>query len=163
MGVRTGVWPVAALLTILTLLGLPNVPAAAHDKDDVPRGCTIGFWKNHTERWPRPYIAEQPLSEVFGGSTSHGLGSATLLDALRFRGGPGTLGGARILLRQAVAALLNEAQFVGAYQGAESIGALQSAVNTALGGSRSAMLSLADRLEEANDQNCSFLPVNGGK
>lgn len=23
--------------------------------------------------------------------------------------------------------------------------------------------SLAERLEEANDQNCSFLPVNGGK
>jgi hypothetical protein len=71
-------------------------------------GCTPGFWKNHPEDW-EGFSPDQTLDEVFDPAGLGGLGSTTLLDALSFRGGPTVVAAKRILLRHAVAALLNSA------------------------------------------------------
>jgi hypothetical protein len=73
------------------------------------QGCTPGYWKNHTDSWPPTgYSTSQKVSSVFfeaGWYVSQG--NATLLEALSFGGGSGVEGAAEILLRAAVAALLN--------------------------------------------------------
>jgi hypothetical protein len=71
-------------------------------------GCTPGFWKNHPEDW-EGFSPDQTLDEVFDAAGLGSLGSTTLLDALSFRGGPSVVAAKRILLRHAVAALLNSA------------------------------------------------------
>jgi hypothetical protein len=73
------------------------------------QGCTPGYWKNHTDSWPPTgYSTTQKIKGVFSEATFWpGVGNATLLDALSFAGGSGTEGAAEILLRAAVAALLN--------------------------------------------------------
>jgi hypothetical protein len=75
-------------------------------------GCTPGYWKNHLESWRGfdPYSTR--LVDVFTGiSPSHPvwthLKDDLLLEALYYRGGKGELGAARIMMRFAVAALLN--------------------------------------------------------
>jgi hypothetical protein len=75
------------------------------------QGCTPGFWKNHTSAWfGTGFSPSQLTSSVFSipGSLSS-LGSKTLLQSLNGGGGTGVLGAAKILLRAAVAALLNAA------------------------------------------------------
>ena len=77
-------------------------------------GCTPGFWKNHLDMWVgfNPY---QTLGEALSypswtwPAELIELRDVYLIDALSFKGGPGELGAARIMLRQAVAALLNTA------------------------------------------------------
>ena len=55
------------------------------------------------------YAQNQTLESVFDVPDTLGLDNNTLLDALNYGGGSGVTGGARILLRAAVAALLNAA------------------------------------------------------
>jgi hypothetical protein len=77
-------------------------------------GLTPGFWRNKAVRddlWPEPYTAKGPdattLSEAgFDTSLSY-VNDDTMLKALKYGGGRGLSGMARILLRAAVAALLN--------------------------------------------------------
>lgn len=114
-------------------------------------GCSHGFWKNHTEAWPTDWTG-QLLTRAFGANALPG----TLLDALSFPGGSGTIGAKQILLRQAVAALLNENEFGPSFGPYESIGALRTAVMTALGGNRGAMLSLAETLDHWNNGYCKL-------
>src|SRR6185369_10840368 len=74
-----------------------------------PLGCTLGYWKQsqHFDNWVG-YSPTTQLADVFPNSSLYGLGGTTLLDALGFgSNGNGLQGGAKILLRQAVAALLN--------------------------------------------------------
>jgi hypothetical protein len=71
-------------------------------------GCTPGFWKNHPEDW-EGFSPDQTLDEVFDAAGLGSLGSTTLLDALSFKGGDSVVAAKRILLRHAVAALLNSA------------------------------------------------------
>ncbi len=75
-------------------------------------GNTPGFWKNHLNLWVG-YTTDQLIDDVFdipSGIIWYILiGSKTLLQALNFKGGPGVFGAARILLRAAVAGLLNAA------------------------------------------------------
>ncbi len=72
------------------------------DKDcnGVAQGCTLGYWKNHTDRWSC-YTTETTFGSVFGAATGD-LADMKLLDALNLGGG-----GANNLARQGVAALLN--------------------------------------------------------
>jgi hypothetical protein len=75
------------------------------------QGCTPGFWKNHLEHWVI-FSPDQTLGDVFvyqigWPSQFAELLDDTLLEALNYKGGPGLLGAARIMLRQAVASLLN--------------------------------------------------------
>lgn len=71
-------------------------------------GLSHGYWKNHSEDWPPTgYSPSQTLGSVFAESSSLGLGSYTLLEALDFAGGSTLAEKAQILLRQAVASVLN--------------------------------------------------------
>jgi len=76
-----------------------------------------------------------------------------LLQSLQGGGGSGTLGAAKILLRAAVAALLNAAHPNLDYP--RTPAAVISAVNTALASnSRSTMLTLATALDNDNQLEC---------
>lgn len=72
-------------------------------------GCTPGFWKNHPNCWCEAYDEEDRVGEVFDipSPELEELADDSLMDALRYHGGPGALGKARNLLRHGVAALLN--------------------------------------------------------
>jgi hypothetical protein len=70
-------------------------------------GCTPGFWKNHTDCWAC-YSTGTYISDVFTiPAPLSDLGDDTLLKALSYKGGRSVEAKARILLRHAVAALLN--------------------------------------------------------
>lgn len=64
-------------------------------------GCTLGYWKNHTDRWCDAYLTCDIYGEIFPGAPSQ-LADLTLLEALNLGGG-----GVYNLGRQSVAALLN--------------------------------------------------------
>ena len=69
------------------------------------QGCTPGYWKNHTERWPSTgYSTSQDFNTVFGvvGNPNAFNPSLTLLQAAKNGGG-----GLNALGRHAVAALLS--------------------------------------------------------
>jgi hypothetical protein len=94
---------------------------------------------------------------VFDVPDSFGLDNVTLRQALSFKGGFGTLGAARILLRAAVAALLNSAHPDVDYP--RTPADVIAAVNAALASkNRSTMLSLATELDADNNLGC---PLNG--
>jgi hypothetical protein len=119
-------------------------------------GCTPGFWKNHPDVW-QDFSAEDTLSAagfVFPASLS-GFGDDTLLEALGYGGGPGAEGAARILLRAAVASLLNadhdDVNF--AMTEADVIAAVNAALATE---DRGAMLQLASELDDLNNTGCSI-------
>ncbi|MFV5696156.1 T9SS type A sorting domain-containing protein [Flavobacterium sp. LB3P122] len=64
-------------------------------------GCTLGYWKNHTNRWCSTYTPSMLFGDVFVNAPSN-LANLTLLQALNLGGG-----GIYNLARQGVAALLN--------------------------------------------------------
>lgn len=119
-------------------------------------GCTPGYWKNHLSSWAATgFSTSQTLEDVFDVPDEFGLDNRTLLQALNFQGGTGRLGSARILLRAAVAAILNAAHPDVAYP--LDVSGIVSAVNTALTGSRAAMLTLKNTLDANNNLGC---PLN---
>ncbi|UJH89785.1 T9SS type A sorting domain-containing protein [Antarcticibacterium sp. 1MA-6-2] len=67
----------------------------------VAEGCTLGYWKNHTDRWCDAYQTCTVYGEVFENAPS-ALADLTLLEVLNLGGG-----GINNLGRQSVAALLN--------------------------------------------------------
>jgi hypothetical protein len=73
-----------------------------------PEGCTPGYWKNHPGAWVG-FSPNALVSSVFNTGSCGSLGSKTLLQALSLKGGSSFCGGVEILLRAAVAALLNAA------------------------------------------------------
>jgi hypothetical protein len=118
---------------------------------DLP-GYSLGYWKNHTATgdWPTGYLPTNLVGTYFGESDYYD--NTTLLAALQFGGGSGVQGAERILLKQAVAALLNEAEFGTAFGPYSSVTELRDAVNAALSsGNRDTMISLASSLESIND------------
>lgn len=120
-------------------------------------GCSPGYWKNHKNSWgPTGYSPGQKVGSVFNAGSFPSLASKTLHQALGFGGGPGTEGAAKILLRAAVAALLNSAHPDVDYPRitAEVI----ADVNAALASNnRNTMLQLAAKLDEDNNLGC---PLN---
>ena len=112
-------------------------------------GLTPGFWKNHLDAWVA-YSPSQTLGSVFTSGADHFPGGRSLLQALRFHGGPSLAGAARILLRAAVAALLNAAHPDISYPLSES--EIISQVNSALDSmDRDTMLDLASILDANNN------------
>ena len=104
-------------------------------------GRTPGFWKNHPASWPSPYLPTTLVSSVFSGvsvlnGTTLDLNgdkqADTLMSALAYKGGSTLQGGAQILLRAAVAALLNEDYYGVDYPAESSTSALILHVNTIL-------------------------------
>ena len=150
-------FPILFLVFLFTL----NAPLFAPN-----HGCTPGYWKNHLDAWvPTGYSPSAVLNSVFINADIYGLGNVTLLNALKFKGGSGDLGAARILLRTAVAALLNVAHpnvyYRGRYFGFDTVFKVIDAVNWALdpvNGGRETMLELASELDGYNNFYC---PLNG--
>jgi hypothetical protein len=83
-----------------------------------------------------------------------------MLDALRYPGGNGLPGAARILLRAAVAAVLNARSPAINYP--LSVAQIQFAVNNALAsGDRDTMLDLASSLDRNNNLGCPLSRSEG--
>ena len=120
-------------------------------------GCTPGYWKQeqHFDSWST-YTPGQLAGSVFNLGGFPTLASKTLLVTLGGTGGPGTLGAASILLRAAVAAILNaESSGVDYTQVTADIIA---DVNAALASNdRATMLALAAELDADNNLGC---PLN---
>ena len=76
----------------------------------------------------------------------------TLMAGLSYKGGSTTAGGAQILLRAAIAALLNEAYYGADYPAASSTAELITMVNNALqSGDRIQFITLANTLDKWNN------------
>jgi hypothetical protein len=118
-------------------------------------GCTPGFWMQpqHLDAWVG-YSPDQTLGSVFTLTGDFaGLADVTLLEALSLEGGPTTVDAAEILLRQAVAALLNAASPDVDYPLTEA--EIIAAVNAALAsGDRATILALAEELDTFNNLFC---------
>jgi len=125
-------------------------------------GCTLGYWKTHTGDGPgnqanawaaTNYEKNDQLGEVFDIPDAFDLDTATFYEALSFRGGPDATAAARLLLKQAVAALLNASHPDVAY--GMTISQIVSDVNKALATEdRQEMLELKDQLDELNKASC---------
>lgn len=70
-------------------------------------GLSHGYWKNHVNNWPSGYTPAMLVDDVFVNASLYVSSTDTLLDALNYDGGDGEVGGAQILLRNAVASVLN--------------------------------------------------------
>jgi hypothetical protein len=82
---------------------------AGEEHEECNEGCTPGYWKQeqHFDSWPAPYTPDSNLRDIFVTSPVELIPDDTFLEALNYGGGPGVDGATQILLRQAVAALLN--------------------------------------------------------
>lgn len=142
-------WEVTALRVFLRRVEPPQPTG-----DD---GCTPGYWKNHTESWAGTgYSPGQTAGSVFSLGGFPSLASQTLLQTLQGGGGSGTTGAAKILLRAAVAALLNAAHSGVDYP--RTTTQIIADVNAALASNnRNTMLALATALDRDNNRGC---PLN---
>jgi hypothetical protein len=122
------------------------------NKQLLNQGCTPGFWKQdfHFGFW-KTYLTTQTIGSVFTGvSFQDALGSETLLEALQGGGGRDLLGAETILLRAAVAALLNASSGSIAYP--FTTAQIITAVKTAIASdSRDSILALEAILNSANN------------
>lgn len=139
-----------AVVAAVALTGLVAAGSGSAWTTNPTEGCTPGYWKNHEEAWVT-YTPTQTVDSVFTGADPS-LGSATLLDALSFQGGPDLVGKQEILLRQAVAALLNTTS--GIDYGVKTQ-ALINAVNSRLAsGSEKKLVNFATQLDNRNNLGC---------
>lgn len=151
------------LATAALALGIWCAPGQAGATNIGNEGCTPGYWKNHTGSWEE-FTPNSPLNVYASNFTFPDAlakyRTATFLEALNFKGGPGVEGGAQILLRAATAAYLNAAhEGLGyPYRRYQDPFNIQAQVNAALASlDRATMLSLADTLDRANNLGC---PLN---
>ena len=95
-----------AIATAALCFGLAGNAIAG---DVCNEGCTPGYWKQsqHFGSWTAPYTPSTHLRDIFVTSPVTLVPDDTLLEALNYQGGPGVPGATQILLRAAVAALLN--------------------------------------------------------
>jgi hypothetical protein len=115
-------------------------------------GCTPGFWKNHPEAWEGTGFAiDQTLGDVFDPAGLGAFADVTLLDALSLRGGSTVAGAKQILLRHAVAALLNSASLDFGMSTAEVIAMVDEALAS---NDREEILAAADVLAALNEAGC---------
>ncbi len=152
----------SSYLVFKTLFGLVQATGSFSDTEECysylgrsGEGCTPGYWKNHTDSWPTEYSPDQTVKSVFNQASEFPtLANDTLLQALGYGGGSETEGGARILLRAAVAAVLNASSEVD-YPRSE--GDVVNDVNDALAsGDRATMIALANALDADNNLGCPF-------
>lgn len=149
-----GVSP-ASFSWIGATLAIQNQPRPGAD------GCTPGLWKNHdgsknqANAWTATgYSPSQLLSSVFSSTGLGSLGSSTLKQALDFKGGSTLEGKKQILLRAAVAALLNAAHPDVSYP--LSTAQVIAQVNAALeGNDATTIIDLASDLDTKNNAGCT--------
>ena len=130
-----------------------NTPTPTATPTPGNEGCTPGYWKTHLGSWgPTGYSPFQDVDTVFS-NVNGALGNSSLLQALDFGGGPGVNGAKMILLRAAVAALLNAAHPDVGYALSEAD--VISMVNAALASNdRGTILDLAEELDIFNNAGC---------
>ena len=145
---------VIGITSILFLTGMLGASATTNDGE--PGGLTPGFWKNlnkHQIYWT-DYDPSDTIEDAFNLPPELSSLDVTLIEALKFKGGNDTIGMARILLRAAVAAILNEAHPDIEYQ---YDGDVIYDVNAALASlDRDIMEDLKDALDEANNYGFEF-------
>ncbi len=143
-------------ILFFTMLGITGIVSATVNGGD-PGGCTPGYWKNHLETWvPTGIDPDEPLGDHF--DVSEDFEEITLLEALSFKGGKGVEGAIRILLRAAVAGLLNMEFLYGDPDMHYPMYDLISRVNSALdSGNRDTMLSLKDEIDQYNNLGIPYL------
>lgn len=113
-------------------------------------GLSHGYWKNHLSDWPDGYTPSMLVDDVFENASLYIPATDTLLDALQYKGGDDLVGGAQILLRNAVASVLNAHHPNINYPILEAD--LIGEVNEALGSqNRDTMLSLEGILNDYNN------------
>jgi len=137
-------------VTVLAVDAQPPTTVTFANKRKLNQGCTPGFWKQdfHLSFWVG-FLPTDTVGSVFNGALPS-LWGETLLDALQGGGGPGLLGAETILLRAAVAALLNSTNGNVGYPFAKT--PIISAVNAAIAtGNRDVVLALATILDNANN------------
>ena len=119
-------------------------------------GCTLGYWKNHSDRWCSSYSPSMLFGDVFVNAPSN-LANQTLLEALNLGGG-----GIYNLARQGVAALLNacsdEVDFPAPYS--DNTQSVINAINAAYLAGGTAPGQLASQLDILNNSGC---PLGGTK
>lgn len=117
-------------------------------------GCTPGYWKNlkkHGDAWSAD--PDAPVSSIFSGASSVGLGDASLHEGLKFQGGNTFEEKSEILLRAAIAAWLNASSADVDYPMTADM--IVSEVNAALAsGDSDVVLALARQLDEYNNLGC---------
>ncbi len=143
---------VACLSLILAPADSPALEANLAEAD----ACPAGFWRSPQNEgvWALTgFRRGDRIGTQFRAGVPHD--GRTLADALRFGGGPGVDGGERILLRAAVAALLNAGHPAHDYP--LSAAEVRQRVDAALaGGDRGVMLQLAGELDLLNDRPCGL-------
>ena len=125
-------------------------------------GCSPGFWKNRAVTLDL-YDTSRTLGSVFTfGPAFTSFASNTFLEALNFKGGNTIQDAAQILLRQAVAAVLNaENPSVGYPRTVtDVVTAVNGVLNTATP-SRDSILALAASLDADNNLQCPLGGDNG--
>jgi hypothetical protein len=97
------------LIQMLATVVLCLAAGTAFAHEDSLEGCTPGYWKQdqHFGSWTAPYTPDTSLRSIFVTTPVELVPDDTFLEALNYGGGPGVDGATRILLRAAVAALLN--------------------------------------------------------
>jgi hypothetical protein len=127
-----------------------TVVTFTNKKTSGSQGCGDGYYKSHTSSFTEPYLPEIHVAVGFSSLTLSPMASDTLLSALKYGGGSGFDGAVRILLRSAVAALLNAANQNVSYE--LSVPQVALGVNLAIQSrDRNAVLALAYLLEAANN------------
>ena len=119
----------------------------------VDEGCTLGYWKNHTDRWCSQFTTCTLYISVFENSTLSP--TLTLLQALNLKGNKA----GENLGRQSVAALLNIcSEGVGYSSEFASIGSLKDYVNAAF--TSGAVNVAGSHLDMLNNAGC---PLGGSR
>jgi hypothetical protein len=141
---------VAVLIIFVLAFSFGGSPSyVAADDDNGP--LTPGYWKQtrHFSAWT-DYSPDTTISDVFDKASGTMLGKQTLMEALSFNGGTGSEGANRILMRAAVAALLNAKHPEVDYPLAttEIIQSVNGAINP---GDRDEVIDLADELDAYNN------------
>jgi hypothetical protein len=117
------------------------------------QGCTLGYWKNHTNRWCESYRTCDRFGDVFANAPAS-LANLSLLQALNLGGG-----GIYNLARQGCAALLNACSGEVAYAGySDSTQAVIDAVNQAYAAGGTAPGIMGAQMDFYNNSGC---PMGG--
>jgi len=145
------------VISITSILFLTGMLGASATVNGDPGGLTPGFWKNlnkHQIYWTDYHPTDDTIEDVFNLPPELSSLDVTLIEALKFGGGNNTIGMARILLRAAVAAILNVAHPDMEYQ---YEGDVIADVNTALLSlDRTTMENLKNELDEYNNYGFEF-------
>ena len=147
--------------TATTIPSGTPAPSATPTEVHCIEGCGSGYWKQeqHFRAWlPTGYRPDDRIGSTFSSAELYELEEDTLLQALNFPGGDGSQEKAQILLRAAVAALLNASHPDIHYAPSWTLDVITVGVNAALAsGNPEAMLALKDTLESLNNTHC---PLN---